>query len=281
MLTRRCYQRSFLLSPCEETNEIFRYCLGLAAEKTGVLLHAVCVMSDHHHLVVTDVEGRLPEFTRELHRQTAKAINACHGQCENVWSVERCHLLELGDEWAVIRQIAYLAANPTEAGLVETPEQWPGVLYLPGDEIHIERVRRPKAYFGENSSAPAEIELRIVPPPGIADVATRVAAAVHERLTVAWAKMRDAGRAFLGRTAVLATSILERATSTEEPRLPVPQVAASCPSLRRRMLAAAREFRRAYRDALDGWREGAREVRFPVGTWWLRVFHGAAAAAPE
>jgi hypothetical protein len=38
------------------------------------------VMSNHHHLVVTDRRGALPDFLRELHRLTAKAINASQGQ---------------------------------------------------------------------------------------------------------------------------------------------------------------------------------------------------------
>jgi REP element-mobilizing transposase RayT len=281
MLTRRCYQRTLQLEPSDATNEIFRYCLADAAAKTGVLVHAVCVMSNHLHLVVTDVEGRLPEFTRELHRQTAKAINACQGLRENLWSVDRCHHLELADELAVIRQIAYVATNPTEAGLVEMPEQWPGVWYVPGDEVHVERVRRPKSYFGERSSAPAEIELRIAPPPGMTDVAVRVAAAIHERLSAAWAKLREAGWQFLGRAAILAAPRGGRATSVEEPGQFVPQFAATCPLARSSLIAARRAFRCAYRDALDRWREGAREVLFPLGTWWMRVFHGAVVAAPD
>lgn len=280
MLTRRCFQRTYLLEPCDETNEIFRYCLANAAEKTGVLLHSVCVMSNHHHLVVTDVEGRLPEFTRELHRATAKAINASCGRNENLWSVDRCHHLELADDVAVIREIAYAAVNPTAAGLVETPDQWPGVMYIPGDEVHVERVRRPKAYFGESSSAPPELELRIVPPPGMTDVAARVAAAIRERLAEAWKMMREAGRTFVGRAAVLATPRDERAKSSEESGRPVPQFAATCPTARKTLLAARREFRRAYRGALDRWREGAREVLFPFGTWWMRVFHGVASDRP-
>jgi hypothetical protein len=45
LITRRCYQRTFRLRPCAKTNAIFLYCLALAMEKTGVLVHAACVMS--------------------------------------------------------------------------------------------------------------------------------------------------------------------------------------------------------------------------------------------
>ncbi len=94
LITRRCYQRTFRLRPSALTNGIFACCLGFAMEKTGVLLHAVCVMSNHHHLVLTDPKGLLPDFLRELHRLTAKAINASQGQWENLWAAEHCNVVK-------------------------------------------------------------------------------------------------------------------------------------------------------------------------------------------
>jgi len=49
LVTTRCYQRTFRLRPSEETNRIIAYCLAFALETTGVVLRAVCVMSNHHH----------------------------------------------------------------------------------------------------------------------------------------------------------------------------------------------------------------------------------------
>jgi hypothetical protein len=71
------------LRPCLETNQIFLYCPAFAAERTGVVLHACCVMSNHDHLVVTDTRGVLPAFLRELHRLTAKAMSASLGPRPN------------------------------------------------------------------------------------------------------------------------------------------------------------------------------------------------------
>ena len=94
MITRRCYQRTFRLRPSDETNQIFLYSLAWAAAKTGVQIHAACVMSNHHHIVLTDVCGMLPDFLRELHRTVAKAVNATQGEWENLWSAEPYHSLE-------------------------------------------------------------------------------------------------------------------------------------------------------------------------------------------
>jgi putative transposase len=36
---------------------------------------------------------------------------------------------------------------------------------------------------------------------------------------------------------------------------------------------AVTAIRSAYRAALERWRTGDRDVAFPAGTWWMRVFH--------
>ena len=281
MITRRCHQRTHRLRPSAETNEIVLYCLGLAAEKTGLKLHAVCVMSNHHHIVATDADGRMPDFTREFHRSVAKALNASQGQFESLWSNERTHLTELVDELDVLENIAYVGANPIDAGLVERPEDWPGVLLLPRDEPYRVRVPRPKAYFGDDSAAPKEVVLRIVPPEALANVAERVAAAIEQRLERARAKMRELGRSFLGKAAILATSFVKRARSFERRWELVPAITARRADVKARWLAARRWFLEAYHLALCAWRVGDRSVRFPEGTWWMRVFHGASTGVAE
>lgn len=121
MLTRRCAQQGFRLRPSDLTTQIFAYALALAMAKTGVEVHAFCVMSNHIHIIVTDVEGTLPEFMRELNRTTAKALNASQGQWENPCAAEPYNEVVLPTEEEFLDKIAYLAANPVEAGLAESP----------------------------------------------------------------------------------------------------------------------------------------------------------------
>ena len=68
LITRRCLDRRFYLRPGPEVNQIFEYALASAAQKHGVLVHAVGVQSNHAHQVATDVHGVLPDFTRDYHR---------------------------------------------------------------------------------------------------------------------------------------------------------------------------------------------------------------------
>jgi hypothetical protein len=90
----------------------------------------------------------------------------------------------------------------------------------------------------------------------------------------------EKGWEFLGRAKVLATSFVKRARSLEKRRKLVPRGAARSMFLRLRMLESIREFRRAYRDALTAWRDGDKDVGFPEGTWWMRVFHRVKVVPP-
>jgi REP element-mobilizing transposase RayT len=285
LVTRRCYQRTFRLHPCPQTNRIFLYCLAFAAERTGVLVHAVCVMSNHHHLVVTDVRGVLPNFLRELHRLTAKAMNASQGQWENLWAAEPCNVLRLVTDEDVDDKIAYAVANPVAAGLVSRPEDWPGVLLWGQRTV---RTTRPPSYFRDAGTCPPEIALFIEPPvrrdfgPRVVDPGwrDRLVCAIAAKVAEARRKLVATGRRFLGQTEVLMSSSIQRARSYEERFGIVPTFAAKVRAVRERLRRVERHFRARYRAALERWRCGEREIAFPFGSWGVAVFHGAVVAPP-
>ena len=284
LITRRCAQRTFRLRPHADTNQIFIYCLALAAQKTGVRLHAACVMSNHHHLIVTDADGNLPDFLRELHRLTAKAINAVQGQWENLWAAEQCSIVRLVTDEDIEEKIAYVLANPVAAGLVRTTEEWPGVLVWGERQMC---VRRPSAYFEAHGVCPVHLSLVVERPPirtndrgPHVDWLRRVQALVAQKVAAARAELRTAGRAFLGRDAVLATSFTERATTHEAKRTLAPTFAAHLASVRDALRRTEQGFRLGYRRALAAWAEGVRDVVFPFGTWIMRVQHRVAVAPP-
>ena len=57
LLSRRCAQRQNLLRPDSKVNQIFRFCLAYAAARTGVRVHCYQALSNHYHLVVTDLDS--------------------------------------------------------------------------------------------------------------------------------------------------------------------------------------------------------------------------------
>ena len=127
MLTRRCTQRQLLLRPDKVTNETFLYCLAEAANRYDVRIVLPVVMSNHHHTVVYDREGRAIEFMEHFHKMLAKAQNAHRGRRENLWSSEPPCLVQLVEVDDVLDKLVYVATNPVKAGLVERAHHWPGV----------------------------------------------------------------------------------------------------------------------------------------------------------
>jgi hypothetical protein len=89
--------------------------------------------------------------------------------------------------------------------------------------------------------------------------------------------MAEQRRDFLGSEQARQVSHEARATS-EEPaidRNPRFAIGRGQDDALERAVEALRAFHTWYRTMLKRWRGGARDVIFPPGTWWMRVFHGA------
>jgi len=155
MVTRRTAQRHVLLRPDDATNNAFFYCLISAAKKFDITVLLPMVMSNHHHTVVYDPHGRVPEFEHYLHTLMARSQNMLRGRSENFWSSEETCRVELIDVNAVIDKLIYTAANPVSAGLVERAHHWPGVneitAFLNQSEL---RATRPLHFFSDEGPMP-------------------------------------------------------------------------------------------------------------------------------
>jgi hypothetical protein len=238
-------------------------------------------MSNHHHLVVTDPRGALPNFLRELHRLTAKATNASQGHWENLWAAEPCNAVRLTTNEDVEDKIAYVVANPVAAGLVEQPEHWPGVIGWGEKKVQVER---PESYFREEGTCPKKLTLSFerprsfdAQPVTMREWRESVGRRIAGKVSQAHQKVFAAGRQFLGRAAVLAASFIQRAQGHESRFGVIPTFAAKAWSVRVELARVEKYFRKQYREALDQWRQGVRQVLFPAGTWAMAVMHGAAA----
>src|SRR5260370_31660402 len=93
--------------------------------------------------------------------------------------------------------------------------------------------------------------------------------------------LREAGREFLGREAVLAKPFIERARSYETRFGVIPTFAAKARAVRDGLRRVERHFRARYRQALQQWRDGWREVTFPVATWAMAVWHSVVVERAE
>ncbi len=284
LVTRRCSERRFFLRPSKKTTTIFRYILAAIAERYGILIHAFCVLSNHYHLVITDPAARLPEFHRDLDALIARAVNASLGRWEAFWDRDSYSAVKLEGPGAILEKIVYVLANPVAAGLVGRGAEWPGLwsdpTLLGRDALDVER---PTEFFRVNGPLPAVARLQLVAPPGFeaSDLAQAISRLLAEAEDGAAAELADEGRCFFGARRVLAQSPHTRPTASEPRRGLNPLVACRNKWKRIEALLRVKEFRSAYREALNAWRGGCRDVLFPLGTWLMRVQHRALCATAE
>jgi REP element-mobilizing transposase RayT len=283
LVTRRCSERRFFLRPCDITSGIFLYVLALAADRYGIQVHAVCVLSNHYHAVVTDPEARLPEFEQYLDSLVARATNASLGRFEGFWATATSYsAVGLTGPEDVVAKIAYTLANPVAAGLVQTGDEWPGLRTSPAQLATGKLVaRRPKVFFRDSGEMPEAVELELTVPPGFAsaaefrDCVTRALRSLEKQIRRERAAEQ---RPFLGRAKILAQKPFAR-PPPGEPRFRLnPRVAAEDTWKRIEALARVVEFQQEYRERWNRRQAGERNVVFPAGTYHLRVFHGVRCA---
>jgi REP element-mobilizing transposase RayT len=283
LVTRRCSQRQFLLRPSATTNAIFRYVLAVSAKKYGILVHAYCVMSNHFHLVVTDPKAQLPAFAQHLASLVARALNASLGRWESFWAPASYSAVRLTEPEDILEKTAYTLANPVAAGLVRHGTEWPGLWSEPARMGGLaEEVVRPKVFFSPTGFMPEGETLELVVPKGFGsaeEFRRKVRQRVAELEELAAKALAKEGRSFMGARRVLAQRPTDRPGTRERRRGLNPRVAALDKWKRVEALARLKEFVRAYREALERYLNGERDVQFPRGTYLLRVRMGVRCAA--
>jgi len=270
--------------------QIFWYCLGLAAQENGVSVHVGTLMSTHPHTVVTDNDGKKPDFRRRFHRLLALCTKDFRGWPEEVFNKSSGGEHELLTPKAMVRQIAYAIANPVDAYAVRYAKDWPGAKTLPHDiGTRVIRVPRPDFYLDPtNPQWPPYVELRLEMPQMLIDhygslekAQDALAAEVKKLEREALRRAKKEGRSFTGARRVLRTKHTVRSRGYEEFGARNPQFAAAGDAgAAARAVRRIREFNADYDQALARWTDGDRDVVFPYGTWWLRVHHGVRCHPP-
>lgn len=138
-ITRRTAGQCRFFNPREGVRELLGYVLGRALELSPrVRLHAYSVNTTHPHVVVTDTpeEGKpsaLPDFFRTLNSLTARAMNARFGRGGALFCAGSYDNVEVHGEDTLEDQLLYAWTNVTKDGLVASPDEWPGLQFLPDD----------------------------------------------------------------------------------------------------------------------------------------------------
>jgi putative transposase len=273
-ITRRTTQREFWLKPTPQTTQIFLYCIAVAAQKTGIRLHAACVMPNHWHAIVSDPNTNVAEFYAWVHKYVAKAVNCARGRWENLWSSEKTSVIRLESPEDVLDKTAYTLCNPVSAHLVAQAKNWKGVwLYR---QTHSQIVKRPKVYFLEEGTMPESVALTIHQPPSHENMSIeayekQIAEEIAFEESNIANEMIAANQTFMGIDAVLRQSHSDKPNSKEIRRGMNPRFAAKDKELRISAIERYQHFVSQYWEALKSWRRGNRKVLFPAGTYAMRI----------
>ncbi len=272
MFTRRCSERRFFLRPDDETNNTFWYCLGWAAQKHGMVLHAAVALSNHVHICATDRRGVYPDFLRDFHGLLARAMNALRGRWEYFWDANQASVVLLEDDAAQLDKLVYVLANPL--ALVKKATQWPGAT-----SVHTlasgasTTATIPKYFFRDDKAGgamPPSVSINFQPPPALAHLSRgQYAATVSDLVSIAATNRRKNSIPVLGPEKILAQHWNDSPSTPEPRRQMSPTVA--CRDKRRRIecLQLNKAFQTVHRHAFDAFRNGLKAI-FPFGTWAMR-----------
>jgi putative transposase len=277
--TRRVHKRQFLLRPSKELSQLLAYIIAVYAERHEILLHALCVMSNHWHNALTDPLGHIVDFERDVHSCIARAVNALHRESESLWAREQSCRVECAAPDDALDKIAYIMANPVSAGLVAHGKNWPGLRLAWG--MKPQTIKRPEFFFrseDEGGSWPDEVTLTLHRPTGFKDLdddelSAKMRDLVEQREKQARDELRADGKHFIGRRRVLRQSRHAHACSAEPRGTLKPRVAARSKDARLALLRRNAAWLKAYEDAKQRFLAGDRVVRFPYGTWKLRRYY--------
>ena len=289
MITRSCVRRQFLLRPEKILNDFILYCLAFAARTFGTRIHAFCFLSNHYHLVVTDVNANLPDFMQWLNYCLARGVKELREHEENVFACGSYSRVELITNEAVLDEMVYTLCNPVKAGLVAEGKQWPGLrsgTLSEGNETFT--AEKPSLYFSKKNRRkyPQKVDLTVEmprqlsgihapPDPSFLEQCVR-----HEEQTIQEERKTE-GKKFLGAERVLQQSP-DTIPKTERRSGEInPRVASRDKWSRMEWIERTKAFLAAYREALKQFAKGIRDVVFPAGTYWMRIQYQVCCADPD
>ncbi len=286
LVTRRCSERRFFLKPSPAATQHVAYLIGEACARYEMRLLGAVQMSNHLHLVVHDVNGRLPAFMQRLHGLLARSLNVLLGRDDGFWDRRQAAVTELVDADAVLDTLAYVACNPVAARLVRAGRDWPGFRTAPGACAGPpRRVMRPRGIFAEDGAMPSSVALEVHVPPthehlSAGAFAELLGQRVRDREAAIHAAAAAAGLSF-GTPRDAERVPYNTAPAGEERRRGVrPKVIARCASQREAVLTRIAIFESAHSASFQRYRSGQRDEMFPGGAWKMPTILGANVARP-
>jgi hypothetical protein len=287
-------EHRFMLRPDRQMRAIFFYLLQHYARVHGLRIHAVVLMSTHYHLLFTDVRGVRGDFFRDFHAMLTKAVQVYRGTKSYLFDNDPTSQVDCVTETAGVEAMAYILCNPTDAGIVADPTEWPGLFTRIEDagRARVERFEAPRMIRREDGTRvpfldhtwPDFVDLVQEPlcdaigedPDAcVAEVRKHVEARIAEKL----ATQEQKGWSFVGVLHAMHQRVTKHAASWYTPpcleRKIAPRIKAGRGEGAARTQGLLRLFRfwDAHEDARQRILAGELGVVFPAGTFrWHRLF---------
>ena len=281
-VTTRTIHGRFLLTPCEELNDLILGALGRAQELYPVGLVAFAFASGHYHLLLRVEDTRqLSAFMNHFNSNLAREAGRLAQWGEKFWA-RRFQAIPISDEpEAQIERLAYVLAHGCKEGLIERLRDWPGVSAVPalldGAPLIGHWYDRAREYGARLRGKPfhrlefaTEYTLRLEPLPCWAHLEPeqyrqRIADLVAAIESRAAAEREAEGRPALGAEAIRLQNRHDRPAQPK--RSPAPMFHAASRKVRLELRRAYGEFLGAFRAAAEQLRGGIRQVVFPAGSF--------------
>ena len=104
--------------------EVFLDALAAAAERSGITIHAYCLMSNHFHLLAQSQEGHLSSGMQFLAGRFTRMINLRVGRDGPLFR-GRYASVSINSDAHLVQACRYIHLNPVVARMTSMPEAWP------------------------------------------------------------------------------------------------------------------------------------------------------------
>lgn len=133
---------------------VFLSCLRDLAVATGCAIHAYCLMTNHVHLMLTPRdEASCATLMRDLGRHYVPYFNRRHRRTGTLWE-GRYRSCLVDSAHYVLGCYRYIERNPTEAGMVASPEQYPWSSYAGNAGLRDDKLLTPHPEYAALAEVP-------------------------------------------------------------------------------------------------------------------------------
>ena len=129
-ITNRTLQGRLLMRPSKTINNTIGGVIAKAQKRYAVDIFAFVFTSNHFHIMLRAKEGQISNFMMYLESNIARKVGREVDWRGKFWE-RRFSAEPILDDDALLGRMHYIFSHGVKEGLVETPEQWPGLTSIP------------------------------------------------------------------------------------------------------------------------------------------------------